>query len=174
MKWFGLFAAIALASACSSENKPPPRAAVDPVAKETPPLPRAVTPAPAAGATALTVSEDIRTACALPEPQAYFGYNSSKLRRDDTTFLKKLTQCLTTGPLSKRHLRLVGHADPRGSDRYNEALGQSRANSVKLAMVGLGFPAQRAQAESRGERDAVGSDPAGWAKDRRVEASLAR
>jgi len=170
--WFGVFAAIALASACSSENKPPPRAAVDPVVNQSPQSPPAVSSPPRHDTTALKVSQDIRSACALPEPQTYFAYNSSRVRHQDSTFLEKLTQCLTTGPLAKRQIRLVGHADPRGSDEYNYALAHSRAKSVKLAMVGLGFPSQQVQTESRGKREALGSNEAGWAKDRKVEVSL--
>jgi peptidoglycan-associated lipoprotein len=71
-------------------------------------------------------------------------------------------------------MQLVGHADPRGSDTYNYALGQRRAESVKLAMLGLGMQSSQVSASSRGKQDAIGSNEAGWAKDRRVEAKLGR
>jgi peptidoglycan-associated lipoprotein len=118
------------------------------------------------------VSESIRSACSLPEPRTHFAYNSSKVRPQDQTFLKTLTECFTHGPLAKRRLRLVGHADPRGSDQFNFALGRSRAESVKVAMLQLGLSAQQVATESRGKLDATGTNEAGWTRDRRVEASL--
>ena len=87
--------------------------------------------------------------------------------------MKQLSQCLTQGPLKNRRTRLVGHTDPRGSQRYNEQLGKSRANSVKGAMVALGVPATRILTESRGKLDATGTNETGWARDRRVEVLLA-
>jgi peptidoglycan-associated lipoprotein len=169
VKWFALPITMTLA-ACSSEAKPEPRAAVAPVVRETPPPPPP--PAPTKRETALTVSESIRSACALPEPQTHFAYNSSKVRQEDQSFLKRLTNCFASGPLSKRRLRLVGHADPRGSDQFNFALARDRAESVKVAMLQLGLSQQQAMTESRGKLDATGTNEAGWARDRRVEVSL--
>jgi peptidoglycan-associated lipoprotein len=118
------------------------------------------------------VSENIRSACALPEAQAHFAYNSSRVQSQDQQFLTQLSTCFTRGPLAKRRIHLVGHADPRGSETYNLALGRERADSVKVAMLMLGLSGDQVSTESRGEREARGTDEAGWARDRRVEASL--
>lgn len=163
---------IVAALACSSEAKAPPRAAVKAVVQEAPPAPPPPAPPPQKAASQLKVSEDIRTACALPEPQTHFAYNSAKVRAQDQTFLKQLTDCFTKGPLGKRQVRLVGHADPRGGDEYNFALARSRAESVKRAMVQLGLAHQQALTESRGKREARGTNEAEWALDRRVELAL--
>jgi peptidoglycan-associated lipoprotein len=71
-------------------------------------------------------------------------------------------------------MQLVGHTDPRGTEAYNHALGQQRANSVKIAMLSLGLKSSQIAASSRGKQDAAGYDEAGWARDRRVEAKLGR
>ena len=169
-KWIALPATLTLA-ACSSEPKPPPRAAVAPIAQEAPAAPPPA-PVPPQATPALRVSEDIRSACALPEPQTHFAYNSSRVQNQDQQFLAQLSTCFTRGPLAQRRIHLVGHADPRGSEPYNLALGRERADSVKVAMLMLGLSREQVSTESRGERDATGSDEAGWARDRRVEASL--
>lgn len=171
--WITISFLLALA-ACSSEAKPPPRAAVAAAVQETPPpapTPRAPA-APPPAATALKVSDDIRSACGLSDQEARFAYNSSKLRPQDQQFLQKLGDCFSRGPLAKRRIRLVGHADPRGSEQYNFALGRQRAESVKLAMLQRGLSSQQVATESRGKLDATGRDEASWALDRRVEASL--
>jgi peptidoglycan-associated lipoprotein len=86
--------------------------------------------------------------------------------------LKKLADCFTTGPLKGRVMRLVGHADPRGDDSYNMALGGQRADNVKRIIVAEGMSAEKTETSSRGEDEATGTDEAGWAKDRRVDVKL--
>jgi len=147
-------------SAVSRPEAPAPPAVVETAGKTPTPPPSVV------------VSEDIQKACGLPEPKAYFAYKSSKLRSHDQSFLKSLARCFTAGPLQKRQIQLVGHADPRGSEAYNYVLGQRRAESVKVAMLGLGMQTGQISTSSRGKQEAVGSNEVGWAKDRRVEARL--
>lgn len=167
----GLIVIVTAATACGSENKPPPRAAADPIAAAPRPAP-APPPAPPSSSAGLTVSKDIRDACKLPESRAYFAYKSSKIRSEDRPFLKELATCFTTGALANREMKLVGHADPRGSEAFNLQLGKERAEAVKLAMVSLGMRANQLATGSRGKLDATGSDEVGWAKDRRVEAAI--
>jgi peptidoglycan-associated lipoprotein len=69
-------------------------------------------------------------------------------------------------------MRLVGHADPRGSSDYNMVLGGSRADTVKTFLTMKGMPGGRIATTSRGEMDASGTDDASWAKDRRVDVLL--
>jgi len=172
VKWLSLFTGLAIAG-CSSEAKAPPRAAAAPIAHQAPAPAPAPAPLPAPKpATALQVSEDIQSACALPASRAHFGYNSARVRAQDERFLEQLTQCFTRGPLAQKKLRLVGHADPRGSAEYNFALGRERAASVKTAMSRLGMPQQQVSTESRGKLDAIGTEETSWARDRRVVASL--
>ena len=172
LQLLALGAVVSLALACGAENKAAPRPA-EPTQPPPPPVvvaaPKEVPPPPS-----IVVSKDIQDACGLAEPKAYFGYNSSKLRQQDQTFLKSLARCFSAGPLEKREMQLVGHTDPRGSEAYNHALGQQRANSVKTAMLSLGLRSSQIAASSRGKQDAAGYDEVGWARDRRVEAKLGR
>ncbi len=67
-------------------------------------------------------------------------------------------------------LVIEGHADERGTRDYNLALGERRANSVKQYLVTLGVPANRIQTVSYGKErpQALGSDEASWAQNRRA------
>jgi peptidoglycan-associated lipoprotein len=64
-----------------------------------------------------------------------------------------------------------GHTDERGSEEYNLALGERRANSVKRYLVDLGVPSSRLATVSFGEAKArsVGHDESAWRYNRRVE-----
>jgi OOP family OmpA-OmpF porin len=49
---------------------------------------------------------------------------------------------------------VVGHTDAKGSDEYNMALGQRRADAVRDYIIRRGYPAQNvAPAETRGKRE---------------------
>ena len=84
-----------------------------------------------------------------------------------------LARCMNEGGLKGRNLLLVGHADPRGEDDYNLALGGRRAGAVQDALTSLRVASSRVETSSRGEIDAQGTTEATWAADRRVDVKLA-
>jgi outer membrane protein OmpA-like peptidoglycan-associated protein len=47
---------------------------------------------------------------------------------------------------------VVGHTDTVGTDPFNDALGQQRAETVRTALIRLGVPAEDIRAISRGKR----------------------
>ena len=117
----------------------------------------------------ISISDDVRRACGISENEAYFAFDSANVRPNDHQTIDKLAKCFSTGPLKGRRMQLVGHADPRGDDNYNIALGGSRADSVKKLIVNEGLESSKVVTSSRGEMDATGMDEATWAKDRRVD-----
>ena len=117
----------------------------------------------------VSISDEVKRACGISDDEAYFEFDSAAVRERDRTILDKLRTCFTSGPLKGRTMQLVGHADPRGDDNYNLALGGKRADSVKQVIVGRGMPAEKVVTTSRGEMDATGTDESTWAKDRRVD-----
>ena len=68
-------------------------------------------------------------------------------------------------------VRIEGHTDSRGSDKYNKRLSQDRANSVQKYLVGQAVPAARMTAVGLGEEQPIESNDSedGRAKNRRVE-----
>ena len=68
-------------------------------------------------------------------------------------------------------IRVSGHADERGSDQYNDALGQRRAASTKRYLTDNGIDAARITIISYGEqRPAMtGTDEGAWSRNRRAE-----
>jgi len=73
--------------------------------------------------------------------------------------------------LSGLKVRIEGHCDERGSDEYNLALGERRAQAAMNYMTTLGVPASRMSTISYGEEKALdpGHDEDSWAKNRRSE-----
>jgi peptidoglycan-associated lipoprotein len=64
---------------------------------------------------------------------------------------------------------IEGHADERGTNEYNLALGDRRADSAKAFLVNLGIPASRLTTISYGEERPLctAQNEECWAKNRR-------
>ena len=71
-------------------------------------------------------------------------------------------------------VELHGHTDSIGSDAYNQALSDKRANAVRDYLVSKGISANRLNAIGKGELDPVASNetPEGRAQNRRVELNI--
>jgi peptidoglycan-associated lipoprotein len=122
----------------------------------------------------VAISEEVLRACNIPDSDAYFRFDSSQLTGFDQQPLDAVATCFTSGPMARRRLELIGHADPRGAPAYNVTLGQSRADAVSGYLTGHGMSANNLSSTSRGAMDATGRDETGWAHDRRVDVVLAR
>lgn len=99
----------------------------------------------------------------------YFEYDSDQLTPDTQERLRDKASILRANPSIR--LRIEGHADERGSTEYNLALGQRRAESVRVFLAGYGIGEERLPTISYGkERPLVeGSGEAAWARNRRAE-----
>jgi len=65
---------------------------------------------------------------------------------------------------------IEGHCDERGTEEYNIALGQRRAESVKMFLVDTGISASSLNTISYGEEQPLdsGKTESAWAKNRRA------
>jgi len=124
--------------------------------------------------TGLVIDSAILSACGIKERRTYFAFDSADVTGNDASTLDRVSVCLTTGPLKGRQVEIVGHTDPRGTDDYNQRLGYSRAESVSRYLTAKGVPSPNMKSESVGERQATGTEPEGWAHDRRVDIRLMR
>ena len=79
----------------------------------------------------------------------YFEYDNSEIRADQQSALQGDVQFLKQHPTI--HFTIEGHCDERGSTEYNLALGDSRASSVKNALVQGGIPADSVKTISYGK-----------------------
>jgi peptidoglycan-associated lipoprotein len=108
------------------------------------------------------VREDLASA-------VYFDYDSDALSDQAQEKLRAKAEILRTNPSIS--LRIEGNADQRGTEEYNLALGQRRAQSVKNFIVQYGVAPERLTIISYGEeRPAVqGETEAAYAQNRRAE-----
>jgi len=99
----------------------------------------------------------------------HFDLDKSNIRADDMGALDQKVAILQANP--DLRIRIGGHCDERGSDEYNLALGNRRAQSAKQYLVSHGIDAGRIETQSWGEeRPAVdGHDESAWSQNRRDE-----
>jgi peptidoglycan-associated lipoprotein len=117
---------------------------------------------------------ELQPAVAKPELQTvYFEYNRWVLPDEARRALRSNAEHLQASS-EPGVVTVTGHCDERGSEEYNLALGERRAETVKRYLVDLGVPASRVRTLSFGEgRPAVpGEGEVVWSRNRRAELSL--
>jgi len=105
----------------------------------------------------LTLGPDLHEWCRDVSPK--FPFDKANTYVDNKDELAALASCLNKPGLENRSVILVGRADPRGSDAYNLALGERRAQSIKDVLVSSGLSASRIAIVSDGKRGAKGQQP---------------
>lgn len=98
----------------------------------------------------------------------YFGFDKYDISSDYANLLDAHAAFLRSNPSVR--ITVEGHADERGTPEYNIALGERRANAVKMYLQGKGVSADQLSIVSYGkEKPAVlGHDEAAYAKNRRA------
>ncbi len=111
-------------------------------------------------------SEEVRAMLAL---MIHFDYDKSNIRSDDMGALDQKVAILQANP--DLRIRVGGHCDERGSDEYNLALGNRRAQAAKQYLVSHGIDAGRIETQSWGEERPMvdGHDESAWSQNRRDE-----
>ena len=134
------------------------------------PEPEVVAPAPAPAPEPIRVEKAISLS-----GDALFATNSAKLSVEGQAAMDKFVDDLkATENLQVSNIDVVGHADSRGNDSYNQKLSERRANTVGEYLVSKGVVESLVSTSGRGEADPVDSNatPEGRARNRRVDITL--
>ena len=105
---------------------------------------------------------------------ALFDYDKAILKPEDRAVLDEFVG--STSDLSAVKIVVAGHADERGSNEYNLALGERRALAVKNYLVLQGVPSGNIRTLSYGEeRPACNqSSESCWRQNRRTETQVSQ
>jgi peptidoglycan-associated lipoprotein len=169
-----LLSAVAFAAACG--GKAPPE---EPAPQPAPAAEPAPAPAPADDSAererlekerlAREAAEKARALNADLAAMINFDYDQAVVRPSDQATLDRKAAILAANP--KLKIRIAGHADERGSDEYNLALGNRRAAAAKRYLENKGVDASRMDVVSYGEERPLnpGNDETAYAQNRRDE-----
>jgi peptidoglycan-associated lipoprotein len=168
-------AALVLLAACGGKQ-PPEVPTPEPAPTATPAAP-APTPTDdgeaarraQAEAEARAAAERQKALTAELTSMIFFDYDRSDIRPDDAANLDRKGAILQANSSAK--IRIAGHADERGSDEYNLALGSRRAAAAKRHLENKGVDGGRIETISYGEERPLqqGADEGAFAQNRRDE-----
>jgi len=102
--------------------------------------------------------------------KVHFAYARSRIKGDSFELLNQVAQAINDNPDIQK-VRIEGHTDSRGSEKYNQRLSERRANSVMQYLLGKGVDPKRLQAVGYGESKPIApnSTDKGREANRRVE-----
>ncbi|MFQ5551530.1 MAG: OmpA family protein [Gemmatimonadales bacterium] len=108
----------------------------------------------------------------LGTQRVHFDFDRSEIKPEFNEVLDRKIAIMAANPTLR--ILIVGHADERGSDEYNIALGNRRALSARQYMVDRGIAEDRIDVDTRGEAEPLvnESNEDAWALNRRDEFSV--
>ena len=98
-----------------------------------------------------------------------FDFDKSDIRSNETTKVADIAAYVQQNPSTM--VGIDGYADPRGTDKYNQALSERRVNAVRDALMRAGVARDKIQTGAFGEMrlKCQEATEACWQSDRRVE-----
>jgi len=99
----------------------------------------------------------------------FFNYDNAAIRNDEEAMVNTDAQFLLSHP--NMQLLIEGHCDERGSEDYNMVLGNSRAKSVRDALIQQGIKADRIKMISLGKEKpfcTAAENDSCWSQNRRA------
>jgi peptidoglycan-associated lipoprotein len=158
---------VIVVTGCSRPTPPPaapppapPPAATAPAPPPPPPPPPAPPAQPPAQAQRPLSEDEVfakksveQLNAEMPLAMVQFDYDEFTIRDDQRGVLQKNADYLRRW--TSVRATIEGHADERGTNEYNLALGERRANAVRDYLTGLGLGADRFVVVSKGREEPV-------------------
>jgi peptidoglycan-associated lipoprotein len=104
--------------------------------------------------------------------RVFYSFNTSSLSSDARGTLDRQSAWLAKYPQDS--VQIAGNCDDRGTEEFNLALGQRRANAARDYLVARGVNSSRISTISYGKDrpTAVGDDEQAWAQNRNAITSV--
>jgi len=160
-----------LLAACASQK--PHETAVAPAAPAA--SAAATAPATASAVAAKTAVDPLNDPTGiLAGRSVYYPFDVAAVQDADKPLVQAHAEYL--GKNAARNVRLEGNCDERGSNEYNLALGQRRADGVMKMLELGGAKAGQLDSVSYGEEKpkAIGHEESSWSQNRRTDLNYAK
>jgi outer membrane protein OmpA-like peptidoglycan-associated protein len=125
-----------------------------------------------AASDAANIQRDANVLAVTFKSDVLFDVNSAVLKPGSYTEINRVANVLVQYP--QTNIQIAGHTDSTGSETYNQELSESRAMSVKNALVNQGVSPERMRAIGFGEGQPIAdnSTEAGRQLNRRVVVTI--
>ena len=114
-------------------------------------------------------SGDVKTDTTASLKRIHFDFDKYNIRSDAVPTMQDNASWLKAN--TSTNIIVEGHCDEQGTNEYNMALGERRANSSKDYLVNLGVGTSRISTVSFGEERPLdpGHNESAWSQNRRAE-----
>jgi peptidoglycan-associated lipoprotein len=150
----GVAAALLMVTGCSKKEEPKPK---EPVKKEQPkPQPKVEKPQvnPEELRAKQIAQQKAQIQQEIPTIAVYFDFDKYNIKPEEAPKVEKLAELLKKYP-GQICVRIEGNTDEWGTEEYNYALGQKRAEAVKKALIAQGVNPNFLTTISYGETNPV-------------------
>src|SRR5262245_11989544 len=149
---------------CAKEEPPPPTAEAQPRPVAPAPGPSAPAPPPLSPVPSRTFQQAIQE---FQNQDVNFDFDKYDLQPDARAILDRKAAFLNEN--GSVRTQIEGHYDERGTEAYNLALGERRANAAQQYLTTMGISAGRLSTISYGKERPLdpGHNEAAWARNRR-------
>jgi peptidoglycan-associated lipoprotein len=176
--WLGTVAIAVVIAGCGSKAEPEPEPEPEPQVEDTRDLEAERAAREAEEARRLAAEEARRREAernrvvSIISERVFFDFDRSDIRSDMESVLQRKVSVLREYPGIV--FRIEGNADERGSNEYNLALGQRRAEAVRRYLLSYGLEAGRFSTISYGEERPLvrASNEQAWAQNRRDDFAI--
>ena len=152
----------------AQQSVTPPEEQVAPSPSPAPPEEPMKEPQTAVKETEINPSESAKPAPSTLD-MIHFDFDKAAIRPDAKAILEKHAKWLQANPKVK--IQIEGHCDERGTNEYNLALGERRAQATKRFLTALGIDGRRLATISYGEERplCIQHDESCYGKNRRSQ-----
>lgn len=101
----------------------------------------------------------------------HFNSASTRLVKDSETYIKRMARALADNHQLFDRVEVVGHADQRGTNPYNDKLSQRRAKAISEKLIAAGVKSSQIKPEGKGKRQLLthSMKPTALLMNRRVQ-----
>ncbi len=162
-----VFAVLLVGAGCAHKEDVKPNAPVASTPSNAPAHAAETAPAQPSPSSDTSASNDCSTI------RVHFAFNSAELEDSERNDLERSASCLKAD--RALHVAVEGNADERGTEEYNLALGDHRAEHVAKYLSSLGVSKSQLKTVSYGKENPICTehDESCWAQNRRAELKLA-
>ena len=113
------------------------------------------------------IGDTIGDRTALAAFTVHFAYDSAAVKRSEHANIQSVADALSRDSSAK--LLIEGNCDERGTEEYNRALGERRAQALRRELAKIGINPMRIRTISYGKDKPAdpGHDESAWSKNRR-------
>lgn len=100
--------------------------------------------------------------------EVIFEHNSDRLARPSKVLLREVATVIKQNTQRFKKIRIEGHTNEIGGDRYNLKLSQKRAAAVRKFLIARGVPAKKLAAVGYGKREPKVTSASGYSRETRL------